>query len=338
MAGSKRVLVRISSFLLCIAAFLFLCMIFMISSIRIGLTEKHIADVINNADLNELYLRETGTIRIASGAYRMVFSSAKPAAGSSLADMIYDLIDEKTRNEYNITKESIARVLKHPKIKEFLANKTAGYLTDLINGRTDASIARSEVIELLEENPDILKEALGKEPTEADYEKVISYIPETVTLSNIIDGMAGSLSGSSANGAANTDLDVNRLLGMISVVQAVLSVRSIVLLTILLTTVIFALILINKSNKRISLVYLGISLTAAGAVYLVLWLLIEPIIAAVSSGINIQANLLILLMARLKIAFLCFGVSAVCIGAAMTAGYSVLKQLDIHPSAEAQPV
>lgn len=338
MAGSKRVLVCISSVLLCIAALFLLCSIFLISSIRIGLTEKHITDVINKADLSELHLRETGQILIASSAHSMVFSTPKPAAGNSLADMIYSIIDEETRNEYNITRQSIAQVLEHPKIKDFLARKTAGYLTDLINGRTDASIARSEIIDLLVENPDILTEALGGEPTEADYEMIIRYIPESVTLSSIIDGLAESLGGDPTNGSDSANSEANRLLGIVSTVQAVLSVRSMVLMTILLALVLSALVLMNKDNRLISLVYTGASFAAAGAVYFALWLLIKPIITAVSSSINIKPDLLLLLLARAKIAVLCFGLSALLIGAAMVAGYFVLKRFNIKLFKKAQPV
>ncbi len=95
-----------------------------------------------------------------------------------LVDSIYELIQEQFGDELPLTKEDVEAVVSQSTLPEFLADKTAGIVSDIFNGELTTTITKEEVVNLIEENKELLEETLNVTISQEAVEAVGNWVEE----------------------------------------------------------------------------------------------------------------------------------------------------------------
>lgn len=82
--------------------------------------------------------------------------SSKPEKTKSLADVILDEVRKRTKSDPTV--EQIQNFLNNSTVSDYVADKSADFISDYIHGKDDAQITASEVNALIEENKTLLEE------------------------------------------------------------------------------------------------------------------------------------------------------------------------------------
>ena len=83
----------------------------------------------------------------------------------SLIDWLYDQVEDATGEELPISKEDVQTFVEESTFSDFVSEKLADFADDFINGTNNTTISADEIMELLEENEELLKEQLQIELT-----------------------------------------------------------------------------------------------------------------------------------------------------------------------------
>lgn len=75
-----------------------------------------------------------------------------------LTDYVYDIIQNSTGEETNVTKEQVETFINESTIKDYTAEKAASYISDAINGEEKTTITADEIMKLFEENQALMEE------------------------------------------------------------------------------------------------------------------------------------------------------------------------------------
>lgn len=99
-------------------------------------------------------------------------------ADSLLTDLIYDFLQEQDIEGLDVDKDAIASFIKESTVSEFLSDKSADYIEDLINGTENATLTTDELMALVNENKALLEETFGITLDEQTLQTVEDYISE----------------------------------------------------------------------------------------------------------------------------------------------------------------
>lgn len=103
----------------------------------------------------------------------------------ALVEWIVEAVEEQTGEELPVTKEQIQAVVEKSTVTDFIAEKVAGYADDYINGTANTTITTDEILDLIEENEQLLKEELNIELTPEDRQELEKVVEEVVVEAEI---------------------------------------------------------------------------------------------------------------------------------------------------------
>ena len=104
---------------------------------------------------------------------------------SGLIDWLYDQVAGTSGEELPITKEQLQNFVAASTVGDYLGEKLAGFADDYINGTHNTTISADELMELLEENEEALKEHLQIELSPETKEELHSSLDTLVQESGI---------------------------------------------------------------------------------------------------------------------------------------------------------
>lgn len=107
-----------------------------------------------------------------------IFTSENPT--DALVNWILEMVQENTEEELPVTAEQIKAVVEKSTVTDFVAEKVASYAEDYINGTANTTITAQEIMDLIEENEELLKEELNIELTPEDKQQLNQAVEEMV--------------------------------------------------------------------------------------------------------------------------------------------------------------
>lgn len=208
-----KILLGILTFILCIAL--------MVSTIvTIVMADAHIlTDKDNINTLITEFLKPSASVQLEeevlplnadSGPVVQSLSHASSAeigvVGSSgfMVDMIYDMIRQEAGGELPFTKEQVENFVEESTLSDFLAEKGAGLVSDLITGEKTTTITVDEIKEQLEQNAQLIEDTF-QIPMDEEF---ISGLTDSIEQAGVLDQInEGGLESILAAGDADQSPD-----------------------------------------------------------------------------------------------------------------------------------
>lgn len=100
---------------------------------------------------------------------------------SDLVGWLYDQLANSTDKPLNITEEQVQQFVQESTFDDYMAEKLAGYAQDFINGTSNTTITADEIMGLLEENEDLIKESFNIEFSEEAKDALRQSVDKVVT-------------------------------------------------------------------------------------------------------------------------------------------------------------
>ena len=101
-------------------------------------------------------------------------------ASNFITDMLYDMLQESIGQDLPVTKGQISEFLEKSTATEFIAEKMSGAIDDFLNDTSNTTITKDEVLELVRDNTELIKESFDFEITDdmiAEVETMLNDIP-----------------------------------------------------------------------------------------------------------------------------------------------------------------
>ena len=210
----KKVAVALGKFLLNILTII-LCFALMASTvvtILVGdmraLTDKdNISTIVSSLLKTSAPDRQTAGLQI-SGAVRapdrylsansamaggMDISALMGGDSGLLVEFIYNTIKEEAGEELPFTLEQVEEFVETSTLDDFIADKSAGLVSDFITGETTTTITMEEITQVLEENAALVEETFNIPIDTTFIEEITNGIKETGMLEKIEEGGLGAI-------------------------------------------------------------------------------------------------------------------------------------------------
>ena len=212
--------------------------------------------------------------------------TAGPEGGttSAMVEWIYGTLTDQFGEENLPSLDVVQDFVEESTVTDFLTDKTASIISDVITGSSNTTITTDEIQTLLEDNAQLIEDTFGFEMSEEVINEVITVVEEnevvqaiqkdgvTSVVQQMVDSgalelpqeilpMPGSPSGDSATGSSPMDL--------IKSIQSVVSTTTL-LMAIGVCVVLIALLMVtNLKRIWIGINNTGISLTVAGSILMI---------------------------------------------------------------------
>lgn len=181
-----RIVFAFLSVLLCIALFATTLVTIAVTGLKVVTSEDGLETIITQA-----LFPKSASVRVIpklAGGNAVGGFSALGSEGMDqgiLVDTLFDMVQEQFGGELPISKEDVAELLEDSSIPEFIADKTAGIISDVINGEVTTTITKDEVIQLIEENADLIEEKLDITIEQEHIDAIGGWIEESEVLENV---------------------------------------------------------------------------------------------------------------------------------------------------------
>jgi len=302
-----RVLLGIVSVVLCIALFATMVAAMVIGDIRV-LTNKDNLQTFFSQVLFATPKKNAPVILrqgVGVGGVRL----EEPEAGLTdvqqmLVDYVYGMLEEQFGEEMPITEEKVEELLDQSTVPEFLSEKMAGIMSDVLTGEVTTTITPEEVVELLEENEALIEDTFGVEITDEHKNTISAWVEEADivgTVEQVVKGNLGfkdpamhpDVEGGEGNIAGSDNISVDNILnGDISSLLALF--REITSTTVLLSVlgvaavIVLLLFLLNYWKPYAAVRCVGITAMIAALPFVlvsVLMLAVPALLEEMSLGI-----------------------------------------------------
>lgn len=127
----------------------------------------------------------------------------------ALVDAFFDAMDEEAIEELPFTKEDVTSFVEESTIPEFISDKVAGIVSDVILGESTTTITKEDVMNLLEENKTLIEDTFKVEVPEEVIQEVGAMLEENNVMESIQEGVQ-SIVGSEIAPPANSPDDSNQ--------------------------------------------------------------------------------------------------------------------------------
>ena len=181
-----RIVFAFLSVLLCIALFATTLVTIAVTGLKVVTSEDGLETIITQA-----LFPKSASVRVipklaggnAVGGFGALGSESMDQG--LLVDTLFDMVQEQFGGELPISKEDVAELLEESSIPEFIADKAAGIISDVIHGEVTTTITKEEVIELIEENADLIEEKLDITIEQEHIDAIGGWIEESEVLDNV---------------------------------------------------------------------------------------------------------------------------------------------------------
>lgn len=191
-----RVLLVLLSILLCICLFASLVATALLIDARM-LTDKNGFEAIINSMITPHSHPHARPVTGAAGGLRL----AEDATDNALVSFLFDALKSQYGEELPVTEEQMQTILEKSTVKDFLADKTASYMSDFVNGTKNTTITSEELQTLIEENKALIEDTFDVEIT-PDIQSAITSAVEDMDIGNVIENeVLGNLADLTIPGA-----------------------------------------------------------------------------------------------------------------------------------------
>ena len=228
-----RVLLGFLSVILCILLFVSTLVTIIVADVRLVTSKDGLQTIITQALFpTSAPVRPMGALAAGVPVLSPVSGTGNEAQGA-IVDAIYGMLSEQFGEELPISQEQVEQFLSDSTLPEFVSEKVAGIVNDIYTGESTTTITKEEVMDLLTENADLIKENLGVELNTEAIEAVGKWVEENDVMSTVqeevskLTGLKPSTSvkpdGTGKPSTGTTTDEEVVLLGTTEMLQALLS-------------------------------------------------------------------------------------------------------------------
>lgn len=180
----------------------------------------------------------------------------------AIVDWLYEELTKNLDGEVNFTSEDLRDFVENSTVGDYLSEKMAGFAQDFLNDTETTKITTEELMALLEENAEVLKQELKIELTEENKEKIKSSIREVVEESNLNETLRETVKGA-VKTALKDGLGVE-LADVLNTLQMLTSDSTLYMVLGICLALVLVLCLLNFYNVAAGLTWSGIAGMIAG--------------------------------------------------------------------------
>lgn len=111
-----------------------------------------------------------------------------------IVDYVYGMLKDQFGDELPVSEEKVEELLSESTVPEFLSEKMASIMSDVLTGETTTTITSEEVVELIQENSELIQDTFGVEITQEHLDAVTQWVEEadiTTTVQEVVKGNLG---------------------------------------------------------------------------------------------------------------------------------------------------
>lgn len=211
------------------------------------------------------------------------FSGVEGTDTSAMVEWIYGAITEQFGDAEGIpTLEEVQEFVDESTVADFLTEKTASIVSDIITGSNNTTIATEEIQTLLEDNAQLIQDTFGIEMNEEVISQVVTVVEENEIVQTIQkEGVTKVVEDMVASGALDLPMDMlptpdsgdgdssSSVMDILKSVQSVVSVSALLMAVGVCVVLIALLLVTNIKRIWIGINNAGISLTIAGTILMI---------------------------------------------------------------------
>lgn len=201
MPGSVRFLRGFLSVILCIILFACSAVTILVADLSLLTSKSGLQQLIRDVIFpSSAPSHVSAAIMPGRGTVRMNDASAE--AQDAIVNALYEMLERQFGDELPIEKQQIQSIIEQSTLPDFLSDKVAGFVSDVISGESTTAITQEEVMELVEENRELLEETFQMEITQEMMDKVCNFVEEsniTETIQQEISNITGITPGTAAD-------------------------------------------------------------------------------------------------------------------------------------------
>lgn len=216
------------------------------------------------------------------------FSGVEGTDTSAMVEWIYGAITEQFGDAEGIpTLEVVQEFVDESTISDFLTEKTASIISDIITGSSNTTISTAEIQTLLEDNAQLIQDTFGIEMNEEIISQVVTVVEENEIVQTIQkEGVTKVVEDMVASGALDLPMDMlptpdsgdgegsgsptaNPVMELLKTVQSIVSTTTLLMAVGVCVVLIALLLVTNIKRIWIGINNTGISLTIAGTILMI---------------------------------------------------------------------
>lgn len=222
---------RILSILICVFFFIFSTSALLVGVARTVLNEDSVKNICSDIELTEIKVEYDG-----ESVY--------------LSDFIMEIVSDKVIEKYGITTTKVDEVLSDKTIKGYIEDVVADYVGYIAFNEDPKNLNASSIIDMVEESSDIIYEETGFMFAESDYQDLEDELKHGNMTFLVESGVEDALGFDPA------------------IIQAVLSVPTMIILIALSVVMLILMLLCNNWRVKYLCAYAGMTMVITGSVLL----------------------------------------------------------------------
>lgn len=104
---------------------------------------------------------------------------------NALTDMLFDAMQDMLGEDIPITMDQLQTFIDNSTVTDFISDKAAGYVEDMLNGTENTQITAEELVQLVEDNKVLIEETFEIEITEEQMEEIRTNVTTLMEEQNI---------------------------------------------------------------------------------------------------------------------------------------------------------
>lgn len=262
------------SFLLCVALFATTICTCLIASGRVltsaGNLQQIIQELLVSSESNDTAAipQKSYTVQPLSAT---VQSSGDRSADMDISDTLLDFVYEAMQAEMGldlpVTREELNNLIEQSTVKDYLAEKAAGLVSDFIRGEATTAIEPEEIRQLIEENQELIEEVIGSPLPQEYKDQIVTWVEENETVQQLNkEGIVSLIptpeeDPNPSQGLANSLYQVNEVM---VIVRSVISISTLLCFIGVCLVLMGLIILCNWGNWGTGLRLCGYPVVVAG--------------------------------------------------------------------------
>ena len=192
-----RILLGIISVVLCIALFVGIFTAMVIGNIRVLTNKDNLQTFISEILFATPKKHAPMILRQGVGVGGVKLDEADTGMDGTqqmIVDYVYDMLKDQFGDELPVSEEKVEELLSESTVPEFLSEKMASIMSDVLTGETTTTITSEEVVELIQENSELIQDTFGVEITQEHLDAVSEWVEEadiTNTVQQVVQGNLG---------------------------------------------------------------------------------------------------------------------------------------------------
>lgn len=191
-----KILLAIVSFVLCVVLFASTLVTMLVADVKVATNRDNLQNLISQTLSVPAQQTTLRPVQLAAGAG---FDASSGDISGALVEYAFQALQDSTGGELNITLDQVKEFVEESTLKDFIADKSAGIISDIYTGEKTTTLSADEIVQLVTENKDLIKEHFDLEIPEDALDELKAELNNMPVLQQIQEqGIAGILMESGA--------------------------------------------------------------------------------------------------------------------------------------------